>query len=433
MLPGDRHRPADRSRSGHDTACPPPPTSPGRPCAAAALRDKKNHGGDACDLIVPGADRPLPHRAHPGGGASGTGCADGRGSMNVTIQPGPAHGHGCRIPASKSQAHRLLICAALGEGETELLCGGLSARHPGHDRLPQGPGGRTSGRQAGSASGSQPTPDGARRSCAACLRGERLHPALPAAPWPGRWGRRPSSAAGGRLPQRPLGPLDEAAPSPTAWGFRRGGRAALYCHGQPAAPGTIPCRANVSSQYISGPAAWPCRCLTGDSTPRPSPATLESAGYVRHDGGRPGRVAASARQRTGQIWSIPGGQRFRLPRAAAGWRGTGPTPPSSCAPGRVSWRGHHRGGPVPPLLPGGPGGARTCCARFGAEVTESEGGRAPSGTGCSRGVTIDAASHPGPDPRPQRGGGRRRGGHPHRKRPPPARSRSPTGWRAPPP
>ena len=45
--------------------------------------------------------------------------------MNVTIQPGPRQGR-VRIPASKSQAHRLLICAALGEGETELLCGGLS-------------------------------------------------------------------------------------------------------------------------------------------------------------------------------------------------------------------------------------------------------------------------------------------------------------------
>ena len=31
-----------------------------------------------------------------------------------------------RAPASKSQAHRLLICAALGEGETELLCDGVS-------------------------------------------------------------------------------------------------------------------------------------------------------------------------------------------------------------------------------------------------------------------------------------------------------------------
>ena len=33
--------------------------------------------------------------------------------MNVTLTPGARSGQ-IRIPASKSQAHRLLICAALG-------------------------------------------------------------------------------------------------------------------------------------------------------------------------------------------------------------------------------------------------------------------------------------------------------------------------------
>ena len=33
--------------------------------------------------------------------------------MNQTVSPGPRTGS-VRIPASKSQAHRLLICAALG-------------------------------------------------------------------------------------------------------------------------------------------------------------------------------------------------------------------------------------------------------------------------------------------------------------------------------
>ena len=43
--------------------------------------------------------------------------------MNVTIQPGPRQGR-VRIPASKSQAHRLLICAALCREPVELVCGG---------------------------------------------------------------------------------------------------------------------------------------------------------------------------------------------------------------------------------------------------------------------------------------------------------------------
>ena len=46
--------------------------------------------------------------------------------MNVTLTPGPRSGT-VRIPASKSQAHRLLLCAALGTGETTLLCDGISA------------------------------------------------------------------------------------------------------------------------------------------------------------------------------------------------------------------------------------------------------------------------------------------------------------------
>ena len=46
--------------------------------------------------------------------------------MNQTVLPGPRTG--CvRIPASKSQAHRLLICAALGAQPVALRCDGVSA------------------------------------------------------------------------------------------------------------------------------------------------------------------------------------------------------------------------------------------------------------------------------------------------------------------
>ena len=46
--------------------------------------------------------------------------------MNQTILPGPRTGS-VRIPASKSQAHRLLICAALGAQPVALRCDGVSA------------------------------------------------------------------------------------------------------------------------------------------------------------------------------------------------------------------------------------------------------------------------------------------------------------------
>ena len=46
--------------------------------------------------------------------------------MNQTVLPGPRTGS-VRIPASKSQAHRLLICAALGARPVALQCDGVSA------------------------------------------------------------------------------------------------------------------------------------------------------------------------------------------------------------------------------------------------------------------------------------------------------------------
>ena len=41
--------------------------------------------------------------------------------MNIALPAGPLTGT-VKIPASKSQAHRLLICAALADKETTLLC-----------------------------------------------------------------------------------------------------------------------------------------------------------------------------------------------------------------------------------------------------------------------------------------------------------------------
>ena len=45
--------------------------------------------------------------------------------MTVTI-PGGVRSGSIRIPASKSQAHRLLICAALGQTDCEIRCDGVS-------------------------------------------------------------------------------------------------------------------------------------------------------------------------------------------------------------------------------------------------------------------------------------------------------------------
>lgn len=45
--------------------------------------------------------------------------------MKQTVHPGSRTGT-VSIPASKSQAHRLLICAALGQAPAEIRCRGIS-------------------------------------------------------------------------------------------------------------------------------------------------------------------------------------------------------------------------------------------------------------------------------------------------------------------
>ena len=45
--------------------------------------------------------------------------------MNRLVPPGARRGS-VTVPASKSQAHRLLICAALGTEETRIRCDGIS-------------------------------------------------------------------------------------------------------------------------------------------------------------------------------------------------------------------------------------------------------------------------------------------------------------------
>ena len=45
--------------------------------------------------------------------------------MNIALSAGPLMGT-VKIPASKSQAHRLLICAALGNTPVTLHCDGFS-------------------------------------------------------------------------------------------------------------------------------------------------------------------------------------------------------------------------------------------------------------------------------------------------------------------
>ena len=222
--------------------------------------------------------------------------------MNKTILPGARTGE-VHIPASKSQAHRMLLCAAMGENEVTLRCRGLSK-----DIL----------------------------ATVACLKalgasvdaeGEVLHLRPVSAPPPGLCllpcgesgstlrfllplvGALGASAVferEGRLPERPIEPLRREL---CRNGMDiRGDGARLYCSGQ-LRPGAFSLPGNISSQYISA-LLMTLPLLEGESTLHIEGA-LESAAYVAMTE-EVLRLGGVQTEKTGAGYRIPGGQHCRF-------------------------------------------------------------------------------------------------------------------------
>ena len=224
--------------------------------------------------------------------------------MNQTVSPGPRTGS-VRIPASKSQAHRLLICAALGAQPVALRCDGVSADIAATARCL-------------SALGTDITDDGAGTLRIVPIAGEMpahadlfcgesgstLRFLLPVV---GALGADVTFHMEGRLPKRPLSPLDAVL---TAHGMtiRRDG--ALLHAGGRLRPGAYELPGDVSSQYISGLLMALPR-LPGESTLAVT-GRLESAGYIAmtEDALRLSGIRLQKRERT---YTISGGQTARLP------------------------------------------------------------------------------------------------------------------------
>ena len=222
--------------------------------------------------------------------------------MNKTILPGARTGE-VHIPASKSQAHRMLLCAAMGENEVTLRCRGLSK-----DIL----------------------------ATVACLKalgasvdaeGEVLHLRPVSAPPPGLCllpcgesgstlrfllplvGALGASAVferEGRLPERPIEPLGREL-CRNGMDIRSDG-ARLSCSGQ-LRPGAFSLPGNISSQYISA-LLMTLPLLEGESTLRIE-GTLESAAYVAMTE-EVLRLGGVRTEKTGYGYRIPGGQRCRF-------------------------------------------------------------------------------------------------------------------------
>lgn len=222
--------------------------------------------------------------------------------MTRTMSPGPRTG-AVQIPASKSQAHRMLICAALSEAPSRLILDGFSADIEATVQCLEALGARCEE----TANGLSVTPVGV---CPAQARldvgesGSTLRFLLPVL---GALGIRAEVRMHGRLPARPLSPLWEVL---EAHGMQlQQDGAVLHTAGQLCA-GDYSLPGNVSSQFISGLLfALP---LLGENSTLTVTGALQSARYVAMTE-QALAAAGIFTKKDGQVWQIDGGQRYAAP------------------------------------------------------------------------------------------------------------------------
>lgn len=301
--------------------------------------------------------------------------------MNKELLPGTRHG--CvGIPASKSQAHRLLICAAMAEGETLLHCNGISQDIAATvDCL--------------NALGAQieDTEDTLRIRPISAVPGGLCH--LPCGesgstlrfllPLVGALGVEAVFHREGRLPRRPLAPLDGEL---AAHGMTLTAQGAdLYCGGR-LRPGDYTLPGNVSSQYVSG-LLMALPLLEGESRLIVT-GKVESAAYITMTEDAL-RLSGISFDKDEFQYTLPGGQRAKLPAELAvegDWSNAafflclGALSPKGMKVMGLSNRSSQGDRAVLGLLRG-----------FGAEIWESEDAILIR-KGSLRGQTIDAAPIP---------------------------------------
>ena len=222
--------------------------------------------------------------------------------MTRTLSPGPRTG-AIQIPASKSQAHRMLICAALSKAPSRLVLDGFSADIEATVQCLEALGARCEE----TANGLSVTPVGV---CPAQARldvgesGSTLRFLLPVL---GALGIRAEVRMHGRLPERPLSPLWEVL---EAHGMQlQQDGAVLHTAGQLCA-GDYSLPGNVSSQFISG-LLFALPLLGGNSTLTATGA-LQSARYVSMTE-QALAEAGILTKKDGPVWQIGGGQRYASP------------------------------------------------------------------------------------------------------------------------
>ena len=232
--------------------------------------------------------------------------------MNTVLKPGRRSGE-VRIPSSKSQMHRLLICAALGKDPVEISFDGLSKDIEATARCLRAMGADIKTSCSEDGRGTMRVAPVSRRpfgmlnlECGESGSTLRfLMPVLGALGGEGVFARR------GRLPERPLDPFDELL---RAHGIKISEAGELlYCGGQ-LKSGSYEPPGNISSQYISG-LLMSLPFIDGDSTLTVT-GNLESSAYITMTEDVL-RMSGVTFEKKGNSYVIPGGQTASLPAKTA--------------------------------------------------------------------------------------------------------------------
>ena len=225
--------------------------------------------------------------------------------MNKTISPGSRFGT-VTAPASKSHGHRLLLCAALSEGENIVDFSSLSGDIAATLRCLQALGAEVEVRN-GTAVFHNSIHNSVYHNSVILPCGESGSTLRFLLPLCGALGVEAEFRLEGRLPERPLQPLDELL---RAHGMviRREG-SSLLCSGR-LQGGEYRITGSVSSQYITG-LLYALPLLPSDSTLTVTDK-VESAPYIAmtEDALRQSGIRW---EKAGWVYSVPGVQHYALP------------------------------------------------------------------------------------------------------------------------
>lgn len=232
-------------------------------------------------------------------------------TFSVALPPGPRAGE-VRIPASKSVAHRLLICAALGESRTSIRIDGFSKDILATAACLKALGAgitikenviRVTPIRKPVSGGLLPSGES----------GSTLRFLLPVA---GALGVSGYFRMEGRLPERPMQVYEDLL---CAHGMRIERRGNILYFGGQLQSGEYCLAGDVSSQYFSG-LLMALPMINGESTVT-AQGKLESADYIRLTEDALSRAGVRL-EREDRTWTVPGAQRFHLPgflRAEGDW------------------------------------------------------------------------------------------------------------------